>query len=327
MFVYWLVGLVIAVVAQGGVTGENLVLDAITCGISVAILLNVHWHLLPRMRRWPIVAVVPITALIYILVVVAAICIAVFLIVLAVTGSMAQVWRMLRELFVDHWADMRFPIEIAVMISFVGELGRRIGPPRIWDLIRGKYRNPREETRVFLLIDLRGSTPLAESLGAVRFSSLLRDVFDDLTEPVIDTGGDVVGYVGDEAIISWPLERGLADANGLRCFLLFKQRIASRAADYEGRYGVVPKFRASLHAGPIVASEVGQIRTDVALHGDALNTAARVLAECNALEAELLMTDSVSSHLPPVEGVTVEPLGEFQLRGKEGAVALSRVAL
>lgn len=326
LFLYWLAGIVVAILSQGGVGFENLTLEILVCGISVFVLANVHWHLLPKMRRWPFVATVPLIALIYIGVVVGAIIISILLVVSLATLSLDKAFLTLQQFFATNWRALRYPIEIAVLISVVSELGRRIGPPRIWDLIRGRYRDPREETRVFLLIDLRGSTPLAESLGALRFSCLLRDIFDDLTEPVMETRGDVVGYVGDEAIVSWPVDRGLADANGLRCFQLFKRRIASRAEEYRRQYGVVPTFRAALHAGPIVATEVGQIRTDVALHGDALNTAARVLAECNDLGAELLMSDTVASRVSNVEGLVIEPLGEFRLRGKGEAVALSRAA-
>lgn len=324
---YWVAGIVIAVVAQGGVSGEDFVLDALTCGIAVVALANVHWHVLPRMRRWPLVAVVPITAVIYIGVVIGAICISIAVLVLAVTRSLPEVGHLIGKFFAGNWQSLRFPIEIAVAISFLVEFSRRIGPPRMWDLARGRYRDPREESRVFLFIDLRGSTPLAERLGAIRFSFLLRDVFDDLTEPVLDTRGDVAGYVGDEAIVSWPLERGLADGNVLCCFRLFKETIAARADYYQREYGCVPAFRAAAHSGPIVATEVGQIRTDVALHGDTLNTAARVLAECSALQAELLVTDTVSKRLPAIEGIAMEPLGEFKLRGKEEPIALSRAVV
>jgi class 3 adenylate cyclase len=322
---YWVVGLAISVVAQGGVSGENLVLDAVTCAVAVVLLGNVHWHLLPRLRRWPLLAVVPISAAIYVGVVVVSITVAITVLVMIVKGSPAQVAHWIGKFFTDNWTALRFPVEIAILISFLGELGRRIGLARIMDLARGRYRNPREETRVFLFIDLRGSTPLAESLGAIRFSLLLRDIFDDLTEPVLDAEGDVVGYVGDEAIISWPFERGIANGNVLRCFQFFKAQIALRSAHYQHEYGLVPRFRAAVHSGPIVATEVGQIRTDVALHGDTLNTVARVLGECQALDAELLITDTVASQLPALSDMTVERLGDFQLRGKEEKVGLSRV--
>ncbi|MBC8064722.1 MAG: adenylate/guanylate cyclase domain-containing protein [Chlorobia bacterium] len=186
----------------------------------------------------------------------------------------------------------------------------------------GRYRNPREEDRVFLLIDLRNSTPLAESLGTRRFSLLLRDFFDDLTDPVLETSGEIDSYVGDEAIISWPRARGIEDANVLRCFTLFKERIAERASEYQRQFGVVPTFKAAIHAGPVVATEVGQSRTQLVLHGDALNTASRVLGECNALGVELLVTDSVAVALQEVDVVQLEDLGQFKLRGKGESVGL-----
>ncbi len=325
LLLYWVAVVTISVFAQGGVSGENFVFDALACAIGVIALGNVHWHLMPRLRRAPLLAVFVIAAILYVAVVVASICLAICILVFLVTRSVGEVGRLVAKFFAEKGGSVQYPIEIAICLSFVGELGRRIGGRRLWDLVRGRYRNPREENRVLLFIDLRGSTPLAESLGAIRFSFLLRDIFDDLTEPVLESEGDVASYVGDEAIVTWPFERGIADGNAIRCFQAFKARIAARAGIYEREYGMVPRFRAAIHAGPIVATEVGQIRTDVALHGDALNTTARVMGECSALDAELLVTEAVSSRLGAIAGVTLEPLGRFELRGKEELVGLSRV--
>jgi adenylate cyclase len=327
LFFVWLAAIVIALWMQRHPTIDDVIAEAIICAILVPGLAAINRRLLSRMRRWPLYAFAPVAGAVY----AAAILIAVTIVVAAfsglATGSLSGMANEIGIFFSTQLKYMVYPFVIAVGLVLLIDLIRRIGPPRIWDLLRGRYRNPREETRVFLLIDLRGSTPLAESLGAVQFSRLLRDVFDDLTEPVLNTGGDVVGYVGDEAILSWPVERGLRNANALRCYLLFKTRIAARSKMYLDAYGAVPKFRAAIHAGPIVATEVGQIRTDVALHGDALNTAARVLGECNALDAELLMTETVSSRLSGVPGTEIQPLGQFHLRGKGEPIELSRLVL
>ena len=49
----------------------------------------------------------------------------------------------------------------------------------------GVYHRPKAEERIFLFLDLEGSTQLAERLGSARYFELLRRFVDDLTEPVV----------------------------------------------------------------------------------------------------------------------------------------------
>ena len=62
-------------------------------------------------------------------------------------------------------------------------------------------------------------------------------------------------YVGDEAIIVWPLTDD-ADRNGraVACFFAIEGRMARLAQTYETAFGVAPSFRAGVHAGPVIVS-------------------------------------------------------------------------
>ncbi len=334
----WGIAMAAAIVLQGGikglpgstmrgVSGEELVADAIICAVAVFSLAQINQHVFSRMRRAPLYVVAPVGALLYLVVILGSSLLTIMLLVGVVTRQPEQVWRVIGRSL--EWGPqvVAYPFAIAVAVSFLFELSRRVGPAKLINWLLGRYRNPREEQRVFLLIDVRGSTPLAEKMGALQFSFLIRDIFDDLTDPVLDTGGEVVDYVGDEAIISWRLKHGTEGASALQCFALFKAAIAARSAWYSKRYDLLPTFRAAIHAGTVVATEVGQLRTEVTFHGDALNTAARVLGECSTLESEVLLTRTISDRLGPFEGATFEPLGEFSLRGKGEPLALVRVTI
>jgi adenylate cyclase len=68
----------------------------------------------------------------------------------------------------------------------------------------------------------------------------------------------------------------------------------------------------------ITVTEVGDIKRELAYHGEVLHTASRLEKLCNKLEKNILMTEDLHSNLPARNGYNIVPVGEFQLRGKEG---------
>src|ERR1043165_2083194 len=71
----------------------------------------------------------------------------------------------------------------AVAVLFVLQMNRMIGANALGYFMAGTYERPTSEERLFLFVDLTGSTPLAERLGSARYFELLRRFVDDLTEP------------------------------------------------------------------------------------------------------------------------------------------------
>ena len=58
-----------------------------------------------------------------------------------------------------------------------------LGQGVLRNFISGTYHRPHEEDRIFLFIDVIGSTGIAESIGAIKFHALLDQFFYDLTDP------------------------------------------------------------------------------------------------------------------------------------------------
>ena len=69
-----------------------------------------------------------------------------------------------------------------------------------------------------LFVDIAGSTGLAERLGGIAIHRLLDRTFRLLTLAVVDYRGEVLNYVGDEVIVTWPERGGAIDCRPLRCF-------------------------------------------------------------------------------------------------------------
>jgi adenylate cyclase len=95
-----------------------------------------------------------------------------------------------------------FSLAFAAVVNFVMQIRRVLGPGVLGNLIVGRYHRPREETRVFLFLDLVGSTALAERIGGPRFLDLLNRLYMHITEPIAEHGGEIHKYVGDEVIVT-----------------------------------------------------------------------------------------------------------------------------
>ena len=194
-------------------------------------------------------------------------------------------------------------------------MDRKFGPGNLWRIMKGEYYSPREAIRIVMFLDMKSSTSLAESLGHLRYSSLIKDCFDDLTV-VVKYKAEIYQYVGDEAVLTWTLEHGLKDLNCIRAFDAFCSRLQQRRDYYQRHYNVVPTFKAGLNSGRVVITEVGQVKREIAYHGDTINTAARIQSLCNQLNANLLLSRSLKDILPATRDYEFELTGEELLRGK-----------
>jgi hypothetical protein len=98
-------------------------------------------------------------------------------------------------------------------------------------------------------------------------------------------------YVVDEVIISWPITADPArDARCLLCFIAIERKMARLAAEYRGEFEVAPAFRAGLHAGPVIVSECGDAKRQLAFFGDTMSVAARLCEYCKAVDQRLVVS-------------------------------------
>lgn len=190
-------------------------------------------------------------------------------------------------------------------------------------MLLGRYSKPRQEQRIFMFFDMRSSTRIAEELGHERYFNLLNDVYADITDPVLDTRGEIYQYVGDEVSVTWRLRRGIKDQRCLECFFRIREKLQQRTAHYMAAYGLVPEFKAGFHYGPVTAGEVGLVKKEPIFSGDVVNTAARIQNSCNRLGVDMLVSKDLLDMLRlPEDRFTRRPMGEIALRGKKNPVGL-----
>lgn len=211
---------------------------------------------------------------------------------------------------------------VTVIVLLVNE---KYGPGMFGKLLLGKYYQPKREERVFMFLDMKSSTAIAERLGEATYFNLLKDCFADMTGPILDNAGEIYQYVGDEIIVCWPLQKGLQQGRCVRTFFGIKKQLASRFDYYNQHYGVLPTFKAGFHYGQVMAGEIGVIKRDITYSGDVLNTAARIQSKCNELGVDHLISGplwaKISDHFPD-GGEQV--LDQVELRGRQEKIDLYR---
>ncbi|MGB0525067.1 MAG: adenylate/guanylate cyclase domain-containing protein [Flammeovirgaceae bacterium] len=211
-------------------------------------------------------------------------------------------------------------IMASILISFISQLSDIAGREKLLPLLAGHYYAPREEQRVFMFLDLRSSTTIAEQLGHVLFSQLIQDCFHDLNQVIGKYKAFIYQYVGDEAVLTWRHEDGLNNLNCLRVFYAYQEALKSRATYYQSKYGHVPEFKAGVNIGDVMVAEIGEVKKEIAFHGDVLNTAARIQGLCNEYGQNLLISEFLEEQLNREQSFSRECLGEMELKGRVAPV-------
>jgi len=212
---------------------------------------------------------------------------------------------------------------VTLLTQFLIQMDDKFGPGLLWSFIVGKYNTPRKEERVFMFLDLKDSTRIAEQLGNEGYHALLRDFFSDITNSIIHTQGRIYQYVGDEVVVSWDMKAGKKNQQCIKCFFDAKQKIDEKKALYNERYNLVPKFKAAMHCGSVTVGEIGVIKRDITYSGDVLNTTARIMGRCNSLGKELLISSKLYHYIDSeLTHYSFKEVGDEQLRGKIGKVKM-----
>lgn len=214
---------------------------------------------------------------------------------------------------------------VVAFTQLVLQVNNKFGQGTFIDIIRGKYQIPKQEKRIFMFLDLNGSTAMAERLGDERYHMLLKDFFADVTNPILDNRGQIYQYVGDEVVIAWNYSDGTENGRCVKCFFDIKKSISDAAEKYMARYGLVPSFKAGIHCGTVVAGEVGIIKRDITYSGDVLNTTSRIQRMCHRFNEEIIASSSLLAELRMADQYIVRALGTLKLRGREREIALSAI--
>lgn len=210
-----------------------------------------------------------------------------------------------------------FVFLLVAVLQAISQVVRIVGGRVLLNFILGKYHHPIREERLFMFLDLTGSTPLAERLGDIGVQTMITQFFFDITEPIVEFGGEIHRYVGDQVVVTWPLVDNAAIIRAIRCYFAIADKVRSEAPEYERVFGTVPKFRVGLHGGPVVVSECGDRKQEIVYFGDTINTAARIEQQCKAFECPFLVSGNLVARIDLPATLQAQSMGFVQLRGRK----------
>ncbi len=215
-----------------------------------------------------------------------------------------------RTYFAIFGFGLLISIEVNMLIFIRNKIGTRVFLP----LILGKYHIPRREDRIFSFIDLKSSVEIAEKLKETDYSLLLQDCFKDLQDIIIRYKGQIYQFVGDECVITWKVKKRTDFNNPTRLFFAYKKLLKQKETYYKKKYNILPEFKGAIHSGIVSSAEVGgDIKSEIAYHGDVLNTSARIMEMCKKYGEDLLVTDQYLNRTHDIEN-------EFEIEFKEKVI-------
>ncbi len=231
--------------------------------------------------------------------------------------------KLLRDF--SFWSIIAYIGAVVVVSLLYAEFSHHIGHGVLRTFFTGRYHTPKDEERIFMFLDMKSSTTIAEEMGHVKYFGLLNRYYEDMTEAIITSSGEICQYVGDEVVITWALEDGLRENNCLECFFRIKAEMESHAAQYAKAFGRMPGFKAGLHCGHVTTGEIGSVWKDIVFTGDVMNTTARIQSLCNENGVDLLVSETMMSRMRLGSGYHVRALGMRELKGKHERVELFTV--
>jgi len=225
-----------------------------------------------------------------------------------------------------YLATLAYSGGIILILLFLLEVIDYLGQGIIINYMTGKYHAPKEEERIFMFLDMKSSTSIAEKLGHIKYFKLLQNYYADMTNPIESYSGKVYQYVGDEIVVSWDLDTGIKNNNCLECFFSLKKTFDKLTKTYEKEFGLSPKFKAALHYGSITTGEIGILKKEIIFTGDTLNTTSRMEKLCNVHDVDCLISKPLLSRLKGIPKLSIKNIGEHLLRGKEKPIKLYAIS-
>jgi len=201
-------------------------------------------------------------------------------------------------------------------------LGQHSGERVLKGLI--KRGDGEEIFAVIWFCDLRGSTPLAESMTRAEFLGVLNQFFDCMGSAVLENGGEVLRFIGDAMLAIFPISASQAKhppqcdlprkacAKAITAAREAELRMSELNSAREAQGWAALDFGIGLHIGEVTYGNIGtENRLEFTVIGTAANEAARVESQCKEVGRRVVISEDFAHRF----GGDLESLGQFQLRG------------
>ena len=175
-----------------------------------------------------------------------------------------------------------------------------------------------------LFVDIRGFTPMSESLQPEQVVEILNEYLTLTTTSIFKNGGTLDKFIGDATMAVFNAPFDLDD---------YIYRAVSTALDIAAgsdelekklmqRFGKSVSFGIGVNCGPVVVGNIGcDFRMDYTAIGDTVNTAARL--ESNAKRGQILISSEVYEAVK--DRIEATEIGVIPLKGKKDGALVYEV--
>ena len=167
-----------------------------------------------------------------------------------------------------------------------------------------------------LFVDIRGFTPLSESLQPEQVVEILNEYLNLTTNAIFKNSGTLDKFIGDAtmAVFNAPFDLEDYEMQALRAAKDIVAGARALEESCEKRFGKKVTFGVGVNCGEAVVGNIGcETRMDYTAIGDTVNTAARL--EANAKAGQVLISERIYERVKDRD-IKANPIGEIPLKGK-----------
>lgn len=180
---------------------------------------------------------------------------------------------------------------------------------------------PERKYVTVMFIDLRGSTALAEAVAPEVFVKFINQYLANASNAILEKGGVIDKFVGDEVMALFGAPLSLADAE-LCAIQAAREVLRSHEQDTLPQWtskGITNGLGIGIASGELLVGEVGcSLRTDYTVIGRSANLASRLCSKAGANE---ILVDA-STYKPVEAKFPAEPIANLNMKGiPEGTIA------
>ncbi len=229
----------------------------------------------------------------------------------------ADAWQKLGRFLISiSFLTTLFQLSVKLIVCLIySAISENLGHHVLLNFFSGKYHQPKIEKRIFMFLDMKSSTAIAEKLGHIKYFKLLDTYYNIMSDPIINSLGEVYQYIGDEIVISWEPDKGIDQANCIKCFFDIREQLDKQQEALYREFGVEIGFKAGIHFGEVTIGEIGALKKEIVFTGDVLNTTARIQSLCNELKSDLLISGALKELLHHTH-YHYSSKGEIELKGR-----------
>ncbi|HEY4241933.1 MAG TPA: adenylate/guanylate cyclase domain-containing protein [Kofleriaceae bacterium] len=181
----------------------------------------------------------------------------------------------------------------------------------------------KRETLTIHFSDIAGFTTLAEQTPPEQLVAMLGEYLDEMTRPILASGGTVDKFIGDAVMAFWGAPR--ADAahalHACEAALANRDRLAALNAQWAAAGRPRLEARVGLHTGEVIVGNIGSPdRLEYTVIGDDVNLASRLEALNKRYGTSLLISETTYALVR--EQMVARPIDRVAVKGKALAVTI-----